>query len=65
VIVSTGLTVSDPLLPLSNSSKSGFSPDAQRFLFWKPAGPADAEALAQIVVVTNWTEELSRRVPTK
>jgi serine/threonine-protein kinase len=42
------------------------SPDGQRFLMLKrSAAGADAEAAPAIVVVTNWVEELKRRVPTE
>jgi eukaryotic-like serine/threonine-protein kinase len=37
------------------------SADGQRFLLIKPSG--EAEALAQMIVVLNWSEELKRLVP--
>jgi len=37
------------------------SPDNQRFIVLKDVKPTDA--LEQIVIVQNWTEELKRRVP--
>jgi hypothetical protein len=37
------------------------SPDGQRFLMLKPS--EQAQAPAQINVVLNWFEELTRRVP--
>jgi serine/threonine-protein kinase len=42
------------------------SSDGQRFLFMRQSGAGAGEAVArpQIVVVTNWVEELKRRVPT-
>jgi serine/threonine-protein kinase len=40
------------------------SPDGQRFLLVRrAASEADADAADEIVVVTNWVEELKRRVP--
>jgi serine/threonine-protein kinase len=43
------------------------SPDGQRFLLMRqPGGGASGAAAApQIIVVTNWVEELKQRVPTK
>jgi serine/threonine-protein kinase len=40
------------------------SPDGQRFLFLKRSAAVEAEP-PQIIVVTNWVEELKRRVPTQ
>jgi serine/threonine-protein kinase len=42
------------------------SPDGQRFLFMKLAGVAEEPDInpPQIITVTNWVEELKRRVPT-
>jgi serine/threonine-protein kinase len=39
------------------------SPDAQRLLMWKLPPAPGADAAARIIVVTNWIEELRRRVP--
>jgi hypothetical protein len=43
------------------------SPDGQRFLLMRQSGVgADGDVTpAQVVVVTNWVEELKQRVPTK
>jgi len=39
------------------------SPDGQRFLLLKPGQSASTVA-PQVIVITNWVEELKRRVPT-
>ena len=61
---------SNPLPPyFTNAGLVGFrnydlSPDNQRFIVLKDLKPAGAaDALEQIFLVQNWTEELKRRVP--
>ena len=40
------------------------SPDGQRFLMIKEGGADGTAALASLIVVQNWFEELKRFVPT-
>ena len=48
---------------LSRTGTYDVAPDGKRFLMLKEADAANAPRSAQIVVVRNWREELSRLVP--
>jgi dipeptidyl aminopeptidase/acylaminoacyl peptidase len=59
-------------LPFADGSSWDIGPDGKRFLMLKPHGAAETGSTGlaslaprKIVVVTNWFEELKRRVPSK
>ena len=47
----------------SNGRTYDVAPDGQRFLMLKQPSTEHATALASVIVVQNWTEELKRLVP--
>ncbi len=50
--------------PLASSRNYDISPDGQRFLMIKDVEQTEEEsARAEVIVVLNWFEELTERVP--